>query len=184
MSLSTKADKGRVEPMKGRPSTFLLAGQQLSYEELQRLPADPAGLRTWLEKATRVAKVSDDRVDEHVTRELPSLLHEVPVSKEIRTAAYRALSTMPGVRSLGKVKDERGRVGEGLSVVYEQTNREKATSADRIQMIVDTGAMILLSRAVRLTAKVNGKPTPEINTTETMLQVGWTDDEPSVPSLP
>jgi hypothetical protein len=173
-----------TEPMKGRPPTFLLAGQQLSYEELQRLPADPAGLRTWLEKATRIAKVPDDRVDEHVTQALPSLLHEVPVSKEIRTAAYLALSTMPGVRPLGKVKDERGKIGEGLSVVYEQTNREKVTSVDRIQMIVDTGAMMLLFRAFRLTTKVNGKPLPETDMTETMLQVGWTDDEPSVPALP
>ncbi|WP_371784618.1 hypothetical protein [Streptosporangium subroseum] len=184
VSLSTKADKGRVDPVKGRPSTFLLAGQWLSYEELQRLPAEPAGLKAWLGQAARVAKVPDDDIDDQVTRTLPSLLHEVPVSKEIRTAAYRALSTMPGVRSLGKVKDERGRIGDGLSIVSEQTNREKVTSVDRTQMIIDTGEMVLLSRAIRLTGKINGKPLPETNTTVTMLQVGWTDDEPSVPALP
>ncbi|AWS45208.1 hypothetical protein [Streptosporangium sp. 'caverna'] len=183
VSLSTKPDKGMVVLREG-PAAFSLAGQQLSYEELQRLPAEPAGLKAWLGQAVRVAKVPDDDIDDQVTRMLPSLLHEVPVSKEIRTAAYRALSTMPGVRSLGKVKDERGRIGDGLSIVYEQTSPEKATSVDRIQMIVDTGSMMLLSRGVRITAEVNGKPLPETNMTETMLQVGWTDDEPSVPALP
>ncbi|MFI6512034.1 hypothetical protein ACIBCT_30905 [Streptosporangium sp. NPDC050855] len=54
--LSTRPDKGRAGAAKGRSDAFHVAGQQLSYEELQRLPADPAGLRGWIEKAVRVRK--------------------------------------------------------------------------------------------------------------------------------
>jgi hypothetical protein len=62
---------------------------------------------------------------------------EAPVSKEVRTAAYQALSTMPGVRSLGKIRDARGRIGEGLSFIL----RKQDTSASTIQVIVDMGAL-------------------------------------------
>jgi hypothetical protein len=182
VSLSTKPDKGGVSPAKGRPATFFLAGQQLSYEELQRLPADPAGLKTWLEKAARAAKAPDDAVDGYVTQALPSLLHEVPVPKEVRTAAYEALPTMPGVRSLGKVKDARGRTGEGLSIDHGQTRQKKDTVAAKTQVIVDTDAMVLLASSFETT--LNGKPFLNKTMTETMLQVGWTNDKPSIPALP
>ncbi|SNS39275.1 hypothetical protein SAMN05216276_1008209 [Streptosporangium subroseum] len=178
VSLSAKPDRGTVAPVKGRPSTFFLAGQQLSYEELQRMPSDPAGLKTWLGEAARAAKAPIGGVDGYVTRALPSLLHEVPVSKEVRTAAYQALRAMPGVRSLGKVKDARGRVGEGLSFVLQKQDTLVATT----QVIVDTGTMLLLAGSLKTT--IDGKPFPNKTWTETMLQVGWTDDEPSVPALP
>ncbi|MEV6862773.1 hypothetical protein AB0M44_17460 [Streptosporangium subroseum] len=178
VSLSTKPDKGMVGPVKGRPTTFFLAGQQLSYEELQRMPSNPAELKTWLGKAARTAKVPDAGVDGYVTRVLPSLLHEVPVSKEVRTAAYQALRAMPGVRSLGKVKDARGRTGEGLSFILQKQRSLVATT----QVIVDTGTMLLLADSLKTT--IDGKPFPNKTWTETMLQVGWTDDEPSVPALP
>jgi hypothetical protein len=181
VSLSTKPAKGMVSPVKGE-TTFHLAGQKLSYEELQRMPAEPTGLKAWLGKAARVSKVADDHVDDYVTRSLIQLLHESPVPKEVRIAAYEALPTMPRVHPLGKTKDAQGRIGEGLSFSSKQreNSMQKGTIVDTTQVIVDTDAMLLLADSQKTT--INGKTA--LDATSTMLQVGWTDDEPSVPALP
>jgi hypothetical protein len=178
VSLSTKPDKGTVGPVPDSPATFHVAGQQLSYEELQRLPADPVGLKAWLEKAGKVGKVPGNVIDRYVTQALVSLLHEVPVPKEVRTAAYEALPTMPGVRSLGKIKDARGRTGEGLSAISQKEDTLLVTT----QVIVGTDTMSLLADSVKTT--IDGKPSPNETSTATLLQVGWSNDKPSIPALP
>lgn len=176
VSLSIKPDKGRVVRM-GRPAVLSLADQRLSYEELQRLPADPAGLRTWIEKAAQVWKVSEGAFDSYVAETLVQLLRRVPAPKEVRTAAYEALPTVPGVRVLGKIKDSQGRVGEGFSIDLPGRGTTLVTS----QVIVDTDTM-LLAQSVRTT--IGGRLFRDETSTETLLQVGWTDNEPAVPALP
>ncbi|MFF3672237.1 hypothetical protein [Microtetraspora malaysiensis] len=180
VSLSSEPDKGGVFPVKA-PATFSLAGQRLSYEQLQKLPADAAGLKTWLEKAARAAKVNADAVDGYVTQALTTLLRDLPAPKEVRASAYKALPTMPGVRSLGASKDSPGRTGEGLSVDHGRTRQKAGTIASTTELIVDTDAMLLLAES--LTSTINGKPFLDKTWTETVLQVGWTDDKPSVPAL-
>jgi hypothetical protein len=168
-SLSTATDKGGVDPLKGT-NAFFLAGQELTYEEVQRLPADPSGLKSWLAKAARVSRIPEAAVDGYVTSALRLVLYGLPAPKEVRTAAYQALLTMPGVRSLGKVKDALGRTGAGLSI------------STTTELIVDTDKMVLLARSSA--SKLKGKPSPNKTFTETLLQVGWTDAAPSVPALP
>ncbi|MEU4833491.1 hypothetical protein [Streptosporangium sp. NPDC023615] len=184
--LSSLPDKGSVGPTKGGPDVFFLADQQLSYEELQRLPADPAGLRAWIEKAVRTpradptANVPEEAVDEYVRGTLVTL-YQLPVPRNVRVAAYRALPAMPGVHVRGKAKDALGRTGERLSFDHTRARGHKDTAL-RSEVIVDTGAMLLMAHGVRTT--VGGKPFPNKTWTETMLHVGWTDRAPSVPALP
>lgn len=180
VSLTTKPDTGRLLPPKG-PAAFSLAGQRLSYQELQLLPADPSGLKNWLRTAARVLageQAAGDIVDDTVTQELTHLLYESPVPKRVRTAAYQALRSTPGVRSLGKIDDSLGRTGEGLTI----GRRQQGTTVSTTEVIVDTGTMLLLADGLKTT--VNGKPLLEKTWTETVVQVGWTDDEPSIPGLP
>ena len=181
VSLSTKPGKGNLVPMKD-PATFRVAGQQLSYEELQRLPADPAGLKNWIEKAARASQAdpSEESVNAHVTGTLTTLLHEVPVPKRIRVAAYQALPTVPGVRALGKTEDSQGRTGQGFSINHGESQKNDSIAAWD-EVIVNTDTMLLLANSLKVS--LNGKPFQPI-WTETMLQIGWTDDEPSVPALP
>jgi hypothetical protein len=187
VALSTRPDKGRAGTAKGRSDVFYVAGQQLSYEELQRLPADPAGLRGWIEKAVRVRKadptanVPEYAVADHVTRTLVELLHQVPVPGSVRVAAYRALPTMPGVHARGKAKDARGRTGERLTLGHEPYPGQKGFERET-ELIVDTGTTLLLSESVKTT--IDGRPFANKTSTETMLHVGWTDAAPSVPALP
>ncbi|MEV6152820.1 hypothetical protein AB0L53_20965 [Nonomuraea sp. NPDC052129] len=174
VTLDTKADKGQVIPPRGS-NPFELAEQQLSYEEVQKLPADPSGLKAWLTKAVRVAKAPEDAVDNNVALALLTLLRDLPAPKEVRAAAYQALLTMPDVRSQGTAKDALGRAGAKLSIFHDRARQKVKT-----EVIVNTNEMVSL--AERLTTELNGRPSADF--TSTMLQVGWTDAAPSVPALP
>ncbi|MFI6787675.1 hypothetical protein ACIBG4_10115 [Nonomuraea sp. NPDC050383] len=179
VSLSTQPGKGHVSPERG-DNTFNLAGQKLTYDEVQRLPADPNRLKSWLAEAARAAR--EMNVDMSVTEALPELLYLIPAPKEVRAAAYQALLTTPGVKSRGKATDGMGRAGAALSYGYPDTVEKGKTMGLRTDLIVDTGTMLLLSKAH--TTLIDGKPFPDKTSTETVLQAGWTDAQPAVPSLP
>ncbi|MBN6056855.1 hypothetical protein JYK22_33315, partial [Nonomuraea sp. RK-328] len=180
VSLRARPDKGSVRAERG-DGTFPLAGQRLTYDELQRLPADPDGLKSWLTRAARVQSMKETFVDGFVTQALTSLLHELPVPKEVRAAAYRALPTMPGIRVKGTAKDGVGRTGTALSIDPPEVP-EKGAIVAREELIVDTGTMLMLAGDVRAT--MDGKPYLEGTGTRTVLQAGWTDAAPAVPALP
>lgn len=181
VSLSVKPAKGHFGQARGE-NTFRLGWQKLTYEEVQRLPADPDALKSWLARAALVSRTPQNAVNDSVTRTLPDLLHRIPAPKEVRTAAYQALLTMPGVRSQGTAKDGAGRTGSALSIEYPETVQKDKTYRNRTDLIVDTGAMLLLS--ISQTTTINGKVFPNKTMTQTLLQAGWTDAGPAVPALP
>ncbi|MBB5785353.1 hypothetical protein [Nonomuraea jabiensis] len=180
VSLSTKPAKGHVTPVRG-DNTFFLLGQRLTYDEVQRLPANPEALKAWLTQAARVSQMSEASVDRNITSALPSLLHELPAPKEVRAAAYQALLTMPGVTSRGKSVDGAGRTGAALSIEY-QLPGQKETIKVTTDLVVDTGTMLLLSDSQ--TTLRNGKVFLNKTMSQTVLQAGWTNTEPVVPALP
>ncbi|WP_143120893.1 hypothetical protein [Streptosporangium canum] len=190
VSLSAKPDKGRVQvvkDMKGVPVVgFHAGGRLLSYEQVQALPTDPAGLKAWIDKATRDpnSEVRDADREGVVRNALIFTLSGAPV-KEVRAAAYGALPTMPGVRSLGKVKDSQGRTGQGFSIDSEKgfgKSRQKHAITATERLVVDTGTMTPLSFEVK--TMMDGEPFPAKTSTRVTLQIGWTDDKPAVPALP
>ncbi|MEV4286524.1 hypothetical protein AB0K40_13565 [Nonomuraea bangladeshensis] len=178
VKLSATPAKGSMGPARDQ-NQFFLAGQNLTYDEVQRLPADPAALKDWLRRAGQVSRVPDYALDGWVAGTLPYLLHSLPVTKEVRAAAYQALLTMPGVRADGLAKDTLGR--SGAVVLIDRTDKKTKSSA-RTRLIVDTGTMVLLSREQK--ALNDGKQVPGKEYTETLVKVGWTNDPPAVPALP
>jgi hypothetical protein len=173
--LSTEPAKGNVTPVRNENS-FRLAGQRLTYDEVQRLPAEPNNLKDWLRKAGQVHRVLNGSLDDWVTNTLPTILQSIPAPKEVRAAAYQALLTMPGVRAGGNAKDALGRSGAAVLV---DTGQEGSA---KIRLIVDTGRMVLLSRDQ--TVRFDGKVLESKTYNETLVEVGWTDAEPAVPALP
>ncbi|MGW4411067.1 hypothetical protein ACWEJ6_44025 [Nonomuraea sp. NPDC004702] len=183
VKLSTEPDKGHVGPVRSKNDKFFLAGQWLTYDEVQRLPADPAGLKSWLSEAARVSRVKQDDVDQFVTGALPEMLHQLPAPKNVRAAAYQVLQTMPAVRSQGQSKDGMGRAGAALSIDHPKVVQKNGlTIKEQTGLIVDTGTMLLLSKT-RTTA-ISGKLSLNEATTDTMIETGWTDNPPAVPALP
>ncbi|MEU6798332.1 hypothetical protein ABZ907_42105 [Nonomuraea wenchangensis] len=179
VKLSATPAKGSVGPVRDQ-NQFFLAGQNLTYDEVQRLPADPGTLKDWLRRAGQVGRVPGDALDGWVAGSLPSLLHSLPVTKEVRAAAYQALLTMPDVRADGVAKDTLGR--SGAVVLIERKGGGKSKSSSRTRLIVDTGRMVLLSREQK--ALDDGKQVPGKDSHETLVEVGWTNTPPAVPALP
>ncbi|GGM55567.1 hypothetical protein GCM10011608_45560 [Micromonospora sonchi] len=107
-------------PMQGHPgeNNVLLAGQPRSARELAALPASPAKLKdkllTWY--ADTGAAEGRDRFLFHSGA---ALVLDLPVSPQVRAAAYRMLAAMPGVTSLGRVTDQLGRPGVAVAVTHQ-----------------------------------------------------------------
>ncbi|TDC96460.1 hypothetical protein E1292_38455, partial [Nonomuraea deserti] len=152
-------------------NSFRLAGQRLTYDEVQRLPADPDDLKDWLKRAGQVSRVANGSLDGWVASSLPEILHSLPAPKQVRAAAYQALLTMPGVRAGGNAKDTLGR--SGAAVLIDRTSKGKSgTSSVKLRLIVDTGTMVLLSRDQTVT--FDGKTLGGKTYNETLVEVGWT----------
>nr|SBO91432.1 hypothetical protein BN4615_P946 [Nonomuraea gerenzanensis] len=181
VKLSTQPAKGSVGPVRQERNQFWLAGQWLTYDEVQRLPADPARLKDWLTRAGQVFGIADGSMANWLKSSLPHLLHAVPAPKEVRAAAYQALLTQPGARAGGAAKDTLGRTG--TTVVIESTSGTGKKASTAVQrLIVDTGRMVLLSEGREVV--VGGEPVGGKSYTETFAEVGWTDSRPAVPALP
>ncbi|MEU6714516.1 hypothetical protein ABZ897_23870 [Nonomuraea sp. NPDC046802] len=180
VKLSTQPAKGDLTPIRN-PNEFQLGGQRLTYDEVQRLPADPNGLKTWLTKAAQAGRVPAPSIDRWITGTLQNLLYTIPAPKEVRAAAYNALLTMPGVRSQGNATDSLGRSGAAV-LVESTTKQKKHTTTVKIKLTVDTGRMVLLSEDQ--TVWLNGKRLEGKSPSQTIVEAGWTDSEPVVPALP
>ncbi|MFC4006270.1 hypothetical protein ACFOY2_03480 [Nonomuraea purpurea] len=175
VKLSAEPAKGHLTPGR-KPEEFQFGGQWLTYDEVQRLPADPTGLKAWLTKAAQVSRIPAPSIDGWIRGTLPQLLYILPAPKEVRASAYNALLTMPGVRSQGEAKDSLGR--SGTAVLVESTTKQKNTT----KLTVDTGRMVLLSE--NQTVLLNGKKFEMKSYDETIVEAGWTNSVPAVPALP
>ncbi|HEU5025791.1 MAG TPA: CU044_5270 family protein [Spirillospora sp.] len=154
------------------PGTFLVCDKEMSFKQVQALPADRAGLQSALKRA--MLHNDDGPVPPGAQRMfvagcLAGLLADVPVPPKVRAAAYRALAGTPGVTVTGRTTDERGRAGIGLAV----PDGRDGTST----MIIDPDSSLVLSTTV-------GHGPGGKSVTRIILQAGWTNAAPSVPALP
>ncbi|GGO73952.1 hypothetical protein [Nonomuraea cavernae] len=174
VKLSTQPAKGRVDQAPP-PNSFFFAEQWLTYDEVQRLPADPDRLKAWVAEAGRVGR--ENSIGGNWLSALPEILYDLPAPKEVRVAAYQALLTMPGVRAEGNAKDKLGRSGTVLLI---DRPGGKGTVPIKMRLIVDTGRMALLSQDDTVTYP---KEQLVIKTSK-LVESGWTDSPPAVPALP
>jgi hypothetical protein len=130
-----------VESVASRQSQtpFDLFGAHLTLEQLRALPTDPAALKAWLRDA--IAN-GDGRSSAGPLRDTPelfeqaqfdsliSLVSTLPAPPRVRAAAFRALASYPGVRSLGDVPGGQGLLlpGDQRFVVDTATGRVTGAS--------------------------------------------------------
>ncbi len=133
------------------------SGAEVSMEDLEALPTDPEALR---QKVTSMQQ--GDPADEPDVAVLPltSLIAELPAPAEVRSAAFRALAELPGVRRLGAVGG-----GEELLIQSGRHERRLVVDPETSQVILTnylptaTGGSMGTNRFIKLTT-------------------GWTDDLP------
>ncbi|SNT64973.1 hypothetical protein SAMN05216276_11502 [Streptosporangium subroseum] len=125
--------EGKIQHFTG-PQPFRLGPLETSFEKLRKLPADPAALQAALrieitdgvrrgDIRTSAGEPSADDRNDFVFEALTSLISQVPVSSEVRAAAFRAIASLPNVQSLGAVEG-----GHGLQV---------SLSSEQVRLVVD-----------------------------------------------
>jgi hypothetical protein len=105
----------------------LLDGVPITVPGLAALPTDPAALRALLIKRGD----TDEPVDWQLFVSAQQLVTELPVSPAVRSAAFRMLAEVPGVRLIGDVKDQRGR--PGVAIGYQRNGNEARLIVDAAQ---------------------------------------------------
>ncbi|GAA4221152.1 hypothetical protein FHR32_005353 [Streptosporangium album] len=167
--LSTAPGEGLLNAVTDR-APFSMAGHGMSFEQIQRLPADPVALKDRVAEVVR--DVPGGSTDGVVADALSGLLWSKPSPPDVRAAAYRALAELPNVRYLGTAKDERGRAGAAFSFTVRTT-----ATVQRTLIIDPTSSQVLSSTDT-------GRPGTVGDEVEVVLEAGWTDDEPTAPGLP
>ncbi|MEU4545739.1 CU044_5270 family protein [Nonomuraea dietziae] len=161
---STSPGEGTLTRLKGDQRLYWSA-MPLTLKEIEALPADPEALKKRALEAIR----RDNAVgpaEAALPRTLASLLYGLPTSPQVRGAAYRALATLPGVRVEGRTTDQRGRSGVAVTFLIQG----EGTPSTRLIIDPDTSKV--------LASEVTGTP-QRINV---VLESGWTDAKPSLPS--
>ncbi len=118
----------------------------LSYRQLRRLPADPAGLTAVVDRIATRSRVAlsfpGGQLQAVVKFALLRGLAQTPAPPRVRAALYRVLATTPGIRLVGRRTDSVGRTGVALAVTL--------AGAVRLELIIDpsTGDLLQTSRTL------------------------------------
>jgi hypothetical protein len=121
---------------------FAVGGRRLSYRQLLALPASPALLKKLLMKAFPPGFVGNPA--SYLFQTAPTVL-DMPVTPAVRSALYRMLASLPGVRSLGQVQDVAGQPGTAVSLSGRYTHcgtRMRRVSVNSVlgKMLANMGA--------------------------------------------
>lgn len=126
---------------------YAIGADNITVADLEKLPTDPAKLRAELLRHFRGGggDLPTDR-DEWLLVVGSSVVTGFPVSGKVRAAAYRMIASLPGVRALGAVRDQRGRAGEAVAF----TRSFGANGAIEERLIIDPATGQGLARESRV----------------------------------
>lgn len=141
----------------------------MTLQQIEALPADPEALKKRALEAIRRDKDGVGPAEEGLPRTLSSLLYELPASPQVRSAAYRALATLPAVRVEGQTTDSRGRPGVAVTFLIQEDR------TPRIRLIIEPDTSKVLAVDYIGLPKRDGS-------VNVVLESGWTDTKPSPPS--
>ncbi|WP_406316407.1 CU044_5270 family protein [Streptosporangium sp. NBC_01639] len=162
---STSPDKGFFFQNKGKKKLYWSA-MPMTLKEIEALPADPEALKKRALEAIRRDN-GVDPAEESLPRTLASLLYELPASPQVRSAAYRALATLPAVQVEGPTTDPRGRPGIAVTFLLQ------GDRTPRTRLIID------LETSKVLAVEVDNLDLPDANDRiNVVLESGWTDTKP------
>ena len=116
---------------------YAIGTTNVAVPDLEKLPAEPAALRTALLRYFDGGggDLPADR-EQWLLTVTAGLVTEIPVSGPVRAAALRLLATLDGVRPLGAVADQRGRTGQGFAFTAESA----FTGALERRFLIDPGS--------------------------------------------
>jgi hypothetical protein len=176
------AGKGSLEittssrPPFGNPigtgaKSFALGDRNVTQQEIDALPADPAQLRsTLLERFHGGGGDLPTDQDNWLFAVGSNVVTDMPVSPGVRAAAYRMLAGLSRVRDLGTVRDAEGRTGQAVAI-----DAESRTGSFETRLIIDPESGRPLARETWV-PEPDG--TSELTDYGLVVDTGYTDDAP------
>ncbi|MFE6777055.1 hypothetical protein [Streptomyces sp. NPDC057702] len=107
-------------------TVYVIGGRPISWDDLPKLPTDPAALRARL-----LGKATGDSAIEDLYDGIEELLARSPAEPKLRAALFTVLTELPGARVTKGVEDSTGRSGTAVAIDADTWRR---------QLIVDTRA--------------------------------------------
>jgi hypothetical protein len=136
---------------------FEVGSTELSFGQIQQLPAHPAALKAWIVKHAMGA----DSRGNALSGALIGLLSSMPAPPKVRAAAFRSLASLPNVKNLGTVDG-----GQGLLILSPE---------GEIKLVIDPA-----TSRVRDSSFTGVGAGPKVGGTVTVAAAEWTNQLPKV----
>ncbi|GAA0583130.1 CU044_5270 family protein [Actinomadura livida] len=177
-----EAGAGPVRSVRGTPmvdgNKIYWIGHNVTMREVQSLPADPERLKAELMRwydGRGTEGGGPARAEMWLYNVAQGLVMELPVRPRVRAAAFRMLAGLPSVKSLGRVRDPRGRAGDAVAV-----DRKTPGGVVRHRMIIDssTGTALATENIMLNPKDGKGGPAGRAMSSVVTLTAEWTDSGP------
>ncbi|MFJ2031503.1 CU044_5270 family protein [Streptosporangium sp. NPDC087985] len=161
-----------------------LMKELIGWEEIRRIPSGERELRGYLEQRVTANAKGDSGQDPQSQESALSaacveIVFGLPVSPTVRASAYRILAGMPEMKSLGKMKDPLGRMGEAIG--YQVDLRPGRTATYDVVQIIDPSTGLPLAESSTTTVELSDGRTAKATSFVAYQRMGWTDAEPPLP---
>jgi hypothetical protein len=183
MTLSTSAGKATTShtPLVDGDKVFWL-GRNVTMKELRGLPSDPGELKKWLmaSYAGHGTESTSEKMsgDAWLFKVSVGLIMDMPVTPEVRGAAFRMLAELDDVKVTENVTDAEGRQGTAVSV--EERYEAGGVSENRLVFDEATGRALASEYVVVKPGGLQAGFEPgTVWSSNALIEAGWTDDKPA-----
>ncbi|MEV0387621.1 CU044_5270 family protein [Nonomuraea sp. NPDC050643] len=182
-TLSTSEGKVRTDrsPLVDGDKVFWL-GKNVSMQDLRELPGDPGKLKRWLLASYKGhgTESSSEKMsgDVWLFRVSVGLIMDMPVTPEVRGAAFRMLAELDGVEVTEDVTDSENRQGTAVSI--EEPGPRGGVTENRLIFDEETGRPLAVETVAVKPGKEESAFEPGlVRSSNVLLEAGWTDARPA-----
>ncbi|MFG3437110.1 CU044_5270 family protein [Nonomuraea sp. NPDC047897] len=183
MTLTVSPGRARTShsPLVDGDKVFWL-GRNVTMKDLRGLPSDPQQLKKWLLRSYQGHDTESSAVpmgsDAWLFRVSAGLITDMPVTSQVRGAAFRMLAELDSVEVIQNVTDGEGR--RGTAVAVEERVTGSAVLQHRLIFDEATGQALGDQNVVVKPGGLQAglEPGTVFNSTA-VLEAGWTDAKPS-----
>ncbi|OLT24741.1 hypothetical protein BJF79_13410 [Actinomadura sp. CNU-125] len=180
--LQASTEPGKAEtsssPLVDGDKVFWL-GRNVTIADLRALPADPAKLEAellrWYEGHDTETDGRPMSSDAWLYRTSVGLVMDMPVTPQVRAAAFRMLAGLESVEGVGEVEDARGRTGD--AVAFDERT-PLGTIRHRLVIDPESGRALAEDRVLREPAAGVDRPAGTVLSSAAVTAMEWTDSAP------
>ncbi|MEU8385745.1 CU044_5270 family protein [Streptosporangium sp. NPDC048865] len=163
-------------------------GRNVTMKDLRELPDDPRGLKAWLLRAYKGTGTEADTPmssDAWLFSVSAGLITDMPVTPQVRGAAFRMLADLKTVEVSRDVTDAEGRTGSAVAIEERVRGKADAKGPEGVllnRLIFDEATGTALARdsvVVRPGGLQAGFEPGTVWHSQTVLEAGWTDEKPA-----